>query len=245
MALGSPTRADPSGDLFASMTVRYRVQPSVGAAFECPEDTCVLVAVPTGQSLDHPEARGQPIAFEVSADAGPLQSGMLQLDRTSLTSGDVVLVTGSGWASRTTVPVAWCDSQSAICSPPTSIEVAADGTFTTNVAVTNVLVVDSGLGPNTVLLADCVASNACGIQAYDVRDTVATRVSAPLPVAARAGVIAGFDVRAPHVPEMSVRVVGSGFTPNDSVDLWQCDEVLGSRHSASASAACRRTRPGT
>ncbi|HEY6556987.1 MAG TPA: neocarzinostatin apoprotein domain-containing protein [Polyangiaceae bacterium] len=230
MAITTPieARTTASGELDVAATVRYRVEPSQGEPFDCTAGSCVMVAAPTRQELVLAEAGRAALTFDVDTNPGPVQRGTLQLDRTSVTSGDAVLVTGSGWAPRATVRYTWCGSaRLGACTPEMSIQVAADGTFTTHVTATRLLVQEGVAGPSLASAVECVTPTTCALHAYDLRDRAATQVSTPIGVAVRPGVSAAFDLRAPLVADMSVRVVGSGFTPNGSVDLWQCGEFPG------------------
>jgi len=215
-------RTGAAGEVDVIAEVRYEVQPTTGAAFRCEPGACTFIVVPSRREIDLNEAGRAPIEFDFDVNPGPVQRGSLDAGSETVISGQAVQVQGSGWAAGADVRVAYCAGVGAYpCVAESSVRVGADGTFAIPVPTAS-LIRSSDLG-TAVYLHHCLDwTGACGVRAYDARDLDATRVVLPLTVLPVPGVSATLDAQSPLIPDMAVRLTGSGFAPNRPVDVWQC-----------------------
>src|SRR5918996_4829730 len=157
------------------------------------------------------------------AGPGPLVSVTPAVD---LVHGQVVTVTGSGFTPNASIGMAQCDATGTDTSDCDLSNVAyttadAAGGWSTSFTVRRVIhtssaTIDCGAAPGTCVIS---ASNLANIGGEDALAPISFDPSVPPPPPPVVGVAPSTDL----VHGQVVTVTGSGFTPNASIGMAQCD----------------------
>jgi hypothetical protein len=212
-----PVNAD--GTISTTLEARYMLNPFGAEPFSCAEPGgCTVVA--NMQFSGIPSVAAPPLTFK---PIGTASSGTLQGSPATVTAGQDVQVSGSGWASNATVLVSLCSSVVTGRAPPclSAAAVFADsqGAFSTSVTA-------RGDWENQGSFTDCAAApGTCFIRAHDSRDA---RVHRDLPLTMTKPPVqrgnAVLDLHSPLVDALTVRVQGSGWEPGRSLQVMQCTD---------------------
>ncbi|HMJ11628.1 MAG TPA: neocarzinostatin apoprotein domain-containing protein, partial [Polyangiaceae bacterium] len=204
--------ADPLGNVSFKVRVRQTLQLGKGGIFVCDEPgACVLAAMQFDMRATIP------VSF---VELGPALRGTVVVP-TPVESDQDFTVTGSGWTPDATIQLRTCPADPArevLCTEFKSVPGNAQGTFSTTASAPSFL--QQWEVPGWV---DCAAApGTCVLQVQDRRDPAGTRV-APLTLHSSAlrGTVS-VDEQAPMLALTPVRVTGSGFSPNQVLNVQIC-----------------------
>ncbi len=157
----------------------------------------------------------------------PFAKGTLQVEPSTVSGGELVTVTGSGWTPGGFVRLAF----GALAASASDFD-GGESPIDENGNVRSVIPVSylARLRNNDnaevdATLVDCTVSPPqCGVLAFDTRAPETTQVVAPVSVRAVpvARGTASLDLPSPLVNALVARVVGTGWAANSMLEAWVC-----------------------